>query len=270
MIFKKPSNLTSPFRIIPIILLAALAFVVFPAMALAQSPSPLNPASPAARSIANLHHIILVIATIVFLIVAGLLVYSLVRFRRKSPDDPEPDQSFHGNATLETIWTLIPVGILVVLLVLTLQVFRETDPNRPTDLTVRVVGKQWLWEIQYPEHNISLIGEMWVPVNTDVRVEITSDDVIHSFWIPQLGGKTDAIPGYLQIAWFKADRLGTFRGQCAEFCGLAHYNMPIEVNVVDQNSFDIWLASKTEKQVQNTSPSQADTNTELQSQLQTD
>ena len=268
MTFKKPSPFSSPFRLVGIIFLAAFMSVIFPAIALAAPPSPLNPASPAARSIANLHNIILVIATIVFLIVAGLLVYSLIRFRRKSPDDPEPDQSFHGNATLETIWTLIPVGILVVLLVLTFQTLRDVDPNRPTDLTVRVVGKQWLWEIQYPEHNISLIGEMWVPVNTDVRVEITSEDVIHSFWIPQLGGKTDAIPGYLQVGWFKADRVGTFRGQCAEYCGLAHYNMPIKVNVVDQDSFNLWLASKTEKAAQNLLPAGAEAN--LQSQLLTD
>lgn len=269
MTFKKASDFSSTIKIVRIILLAAFTVALFPALALAAPPSPLNPASPAARSIANLHNIILVIATLVFLIVAGLLVYSLIRFRRKSSDDPEPDQSFHSNATLETIWTLIPVGILVVLLVLTLQTFRDIDPNRPTDLTVRVVGKQWLWEVQYPEYNISLIGEMWVPVDTDVRVEITSKDVIHSFWVPQLGGKTDAIPGYLQVAWFKADRPGTFRGQCAEFCGLAHYNMPIEVNVVDQNSFDIWLASKTKKTAQNLSPAEAETNAELQSRLHT-
>ncbi len=240
-----------------------LTMAIFPAMALAAPPSPLDPASPAARSIANLHNLILWIAIAVFAVVCILLIYSLVRFRRRSDDDPEPDQSFHGNATLETIWTIIPVGILVVLLVLTLQTFQDTNPDRPTDMTIRVIGKQWLWEIQYPEHNISLTSEMWVPVNTDVRVEITSEDVIHSYWVPQLGGKTDAIPGYLQVAWFKADRLGTFRGQCAEFCGVAHSNMPIEVKVVDQQSFDLWLQSKTAEA--KTLPTESEAN--LQSQL---
>ncbi len=254
------------FKHVRYLAIAVLAFIAVPAVALAAPPSPLNPASPAARSIANLHTIILWIATVVFAIVAFLLIYSIIRFRRKSPDDPEPDQSFHGNATLETIWTIIPVGILVILLVLTFQTFRDIDPNRPTDLTVRVIGKQWLWEVQYPEHDISLIGEMYIPVNTDVRVEITSEDVIHSFWVPQLAGKTDAIPGYLQVSWFKADRLGTFHGHCAEFCGVAHSNMPIEVKVVDQNSFDLWLASKTNQQTQSEMPAEA----EAQSQLLTE
>jgi cytochrome c oxidase subunit 2 len=231
-------------RLIKVVVLTSLTMVIFPAVALAFPPSPLDPASPAARSVANLHNVILVIAVIVFAVVCALLTYSLVKFRRKSDDDPEPDQDFHGSATLETIWTIIPVGILVVLMVLTFQTFQDTNPNRPTDMTIRVIGKQWLWEIQYPEHDISLIGEMWVPVNTDVKVEVTSDDVIHSYWVPQLGGKMDAVPGYMNTTWFKADRLGTFHGQCAEYCGVAHSNMFIEVKVVDQQSFDLWLESQ--------------------------
>jgi len=258
----EPKNLK---RLLKIGLITGLVMAVFPAIALAAPPSPLNPASPAARSIANLHNIILVIAVLVFAVVCILLIYSLVKFRRKSDDDPEPDQSFHGSATLETIWTIIPVGILVMLLVLTLQTFQDTDPNRPTDLTVRVVGKQWLWEVQYPEHGISLIGEMWIPVNTDVKVEITSNDVIHSFWVPQLGGKKDAIPGYLQTTWFKADRLGTFLGECAEYCGVAHSNMYLNVKVVDQQSFDLWLESK-KAAAANTAPAKLEAE-ETQSQL---
>lgn len=221
---------------------------LLPATALAAPPSPLDPASPAARSIANLHSITLVIATIVFLIVCGLLVYSLIRFRRKSDNDPEPDQSFHGNTTLEVIWTIIPVGILATLLVLTYQTMRDIDPNRPTQMTVRVIGKQWLWEIQYPDRGIKLTNEMRVPVNTDIKVEITSQDVIHSFWIPQMGGKKDAVPGYLTSTWFKADRLGSFHGQCAEYCGLGHSQMPINLVVLDQASFDTWASATAEKQ----------------------
>lgn len=221
---------------------------LLPQAALAGPPSPLDPASPAARSIADLHTITLWIATIVFLIVCGLLIYSLVRFRRRSPDEPEPDQSFHGNTTLEVIWTVIPVGILVTLLVLTFQTLKDTDPNRPTDMTIKVIGKQWLWEVQYPDRNIKLTGELRLPVNTDVKVELTSQDVIHSFWIPQLGGKRDAVPGYLNTTWLRADRLGTFHGQCAEYCGLAHSNMPLNVTVLDQESFNIWVKAEAERQ----------------------
>jgi cytochrome c oxidase subunit 2 len=221
---------------------------LLPGVALAAPPSPLDPASPAAQSIANLHTITLWIASIVFLIVCTLLIYSLIRFRRKSADEPEPDQSFHGNTTLEVIWTIIPVGILVTLLVLTYQTLQDIDPNRPTQMTVRVIGKQWLWEVQYPDHGIKLTGEMRVPVNTDVKVEVTSQDVIHSFWVPQLGGKKDAVPGYLNTTWFRADKLGTFHGQCAEFCGLAHSQMPLEVIVLDQASFDLWASATAERQ----------------------
>lgn len=229
-------------------LAAVLAVALIPAMALAAPPSPLDPASPGARSIAGLHTAILWIAAVVFVIVSGLLVYSLVRFRRKSPHDPEPDQNFHGSVVLETIWTIIPVGILLGILVLTFQTIQDTNPNRPTDLTVRVVGRQWLWEVQYPSQNIKLTGEMRVPVGTDVKVELTSADVIHSFWVPQLGGKQDAVPGYVTSTWFKADRLGTFRGQCAEYCGLGHAQMPLDVVVMDRDSFSLWLAATADKQ----------------------
>ena len=243
-----PGHLKLKFRTVRKAAILGWTIALFPAIALAAPPSPLDPASPGARSIANLHTTILWIAAAVFAIVCGLLIYSLVRFRRKSADDPEPDQSFHGSAVLETIWTIIPVGILLVILVLTFQTLQDTNPERETDMTVRVVGKQWLWEVQYPEHNIKLTNEMRIPVDKDIRVELTSADVIHSFWVPQLGGKKDAVPGYLTLHWFKADRAGTFRGQCAEYCGLGHAQMPLEVIAMDQASFDLWAASTAEKQ----------------------
>jgi cytochrome c oxidase subunit 2 len=225
-----------------------ITVVLFPAMALAAPPSPLNPASPATRSIANLHTIVLWIASLVFAIVCGLLLYSIVRFRRKSEDDPEPDQSFHGSALLETIWTIVPVGILLALLVLTFQTFQDTDPNRPTDMTIKVTGKQWLWEVEYPDQDIKLTNEMRIPVDTDIKIEIEADDVLHSFWVPQLGGKVDAVPGYLTYTWFRADRLGTFHGQCAEYCGLGHAVMPMEVTVLSPDNFEVWASNLAEQQ----------------------
>jgi cytochrome c oxidase subunit 2 len=254
-IFKRILN-TVQYIIIPV-----LSMMIFPVIALAAPPSPLDPASPAARSIANLHNIALTIATLVFAIVCSLLIYALIRYRRKSTEEAEPEQ-IHGNATLETIWTLIPVGILVVLLVLTFQSLRDIDPNRPTDLTVQVVGRQWLWEVRYPDQNIITTGEMYVPVNTDIRVELMSEDVIHSFWVPQLGGKKDAVPGYLNVTWFKADRVGTFHGQCAEYCGLGHSNMPLQVKVVDQQSFDIWLSAQTDQQTEKLTPTEPEAESE--------
>jgi cytochrome c oxidase subunit 2 len=236
-------------RLIHFGVLGATILGLLPAAALAGPPSPLDPASPSARAIADLHTITLWIATVVFLIVCGLLIYSLVRFRRRSADEPEPDQSFHGSTKLEVVWTLVPVIILVVLLGLTWQTMQEVDPrNRDYALTIKVIGKQWLWEVQYPEQNIKLTGEMWLPVDKDIKIEVASQDVIHSFWVPQLGGKMDALPGTVHFTWFKPDRLGTFHGQCAEYCGLAHSKMPLKVNVVDQQSFDIWASATAAKQ----------------------
>ena len=243
--FMITSGLVRRLRSVAVVL---IGLALFPALALAAPPSPLDPASPAARSIANLHTIVLAIAIGVFVIVCALLLYSIVRFRRKSADDPEPDQSFHGNAVLETVWTIIPVGILLVLLVLTYQAFQDTNPDRPTDMTIRVVGKQWLWEVEYPDHGIKLTNQMSIPIDTDVRIELTSQDVIHSFWVPQLAGKTDTVPGYLTMAWFRADRVGAFRGQCAEFCGLGHAQMPMEVTVLSAEDFETWAVTTAEKQ----------------------
>lgn len=242
------SKLKRALRIIRLAALLVLTMAIVPAVAWAAPPSPLNPASPGARSIANLHTTILWVAAAVFIIVCGLLIYSLVRFRRKSADAPEPDQSFHGSAMLETIWTVVPVGILLSILVLTFQSIKDTNPNRPTDMTISVTGKQWLWAVEYPTYGIKLTNEIRVPVDTDVKIELKSDDVIHSFWVPQLGGKQDAVPGYLTTTWFKADRPGTFRGQCAEYCGLGHAQMPLEVIAMDQASFDLWASSTSEKQ----------------------
>ena len=220
--------------------LLLIALLLYPAVVLAAPPSPLNPASPAARSIANLHTAVLVIATIVFVIVCVLLIYSIVRFRRKSEDDPEPDQSFHGSTLLETVWTIIPVGILLVLLGLTWQTLADTNPQRPTDMTIKVTGKQWLWEVEYLDSGIKLTNEMRIPIDTDVRIELESNDVLHSFWVPQLGGKQDTVPGYLTTTWFHADRLGTFHGQCAEFCGLGHAQMPMKVTVLSTDDYALW------------------------------
>ncbi|MDX1520396.1 MAG: cytochrome c oxidase subunit II [Anaerolineae bacterium] len=227
---------------------ALISFILFPITALAAPPSPLNPASPAARSIANLHTIVLWIATLVFVIVCGLLFYAIIKFRRKSDDDPEPDQSFHGNVVLETIWTIIPVGILIVLLVLTFQVLNDINPNRDTEMTIKVIGKQWLWEVEYPGEGIKLTNEMRIPINTDVKIELTSEDVLHSFWVPQIIGKQDTVPGYLTTTWFYADRLGTFHGQCVEYCGLGHARMPMELVVLSQEDFDLWLSATAEQQ----------------------
>jgi cytochrome c oxidase subunit 2 len=242
-------SLRSPIKVVRSLVFALITLVLFPVATLAAPPSPLDPASPAARSIANLHTIVLWIASIVFAIVCGLLLYSIVRFRRKSENDPEPDQSFHSSVVLETIWTIIPVGILLVLLVLTFQVLGDINPNRPTDMTIKVTGKQWLWEVEYPDTGIKLINEIRIPLNTDVRIELTSVDVIHSFWVPQLIGKTDTIPGYITSSWFRADRLGTFRGQCAEFCGLGHAQMPLHVTVLSPEDYNLWSTATAEKQV---------------------
>jgi len=238
------------FKIIHLALLVTITTLLFPMAALAAPPSPLDPASVGARSLANLHYIIFIVAALVFLVVGALLSYSLVRFQRKSENEPQPDQNFPGNPKLEIIWTAAPILILMVLLALTFQTLNDIGlDNHPAGLTIRVTGKQWVWEVNYPEYNLNLMGELRVPVNQDIKIELTSQDVIHSFWVPRLGERQEAIPGYLTTTWFRAGQEGTYPGECAEYCGLAHSNMVLKVIVLDQNSFDIWLADQTRQQV---------------------
>ena len=213
------------------------------------------------------HDIILLpIITIITLFVLALLIWVMVRYNKRS--NPVPAKFSH-NTTIEVIWTLVPVLILMVIAIFSFKLlFAYHDMPKPA-LTVKAIGYQWYWGYEYPDQEIAEITStmlseeevaakglssdlyrlaasepLVVPVNKVVRVQVTAVDVIHNFAMPAFGLKTDAVPGRLNETWFKADRIGTFYGQCSELCGVKHAFMPIEIKVVSQADFDAWVAAK--------------------------
>jgi cytochrome c oxidase subunit 2 len=208
----------------------------------------LNPAGPEARKIDDLWWLVFWIAAVIFVLVEGALIYAVVRFRRRKDSDDEVRQ-VHGNTRLEILWTIIPVVILAVIAVPTLRTIfdlrGEPDPSENA-LEVNVIGHQWWWEFEYPEYGIETATELHIPEDRPVYLSLISADVIHSFWVPQLNGKRDAVPGRVNHLTLVADAPGIFLGQCAEFCGLAHADMRHRVVAHTAADFDAWVAEQQE------------------------
>ncbi|HEX7737142.1 MAG TPA: cytochrome c oxidase subunit II [Ktedonobacteraceae bacterium] len=209
------------------------------------APSILSPEGPVASSEAGLFWFILVVATIVFVAVEGLLIWSIVRFRER-PNSPLMPHQTHGNNTIELIWTIAPSIFLFAVLIVTIYTMfgLSEPPTTSQTLNVKVVGHQWWWEFDYENANIITADNLVVPVGTVVHLDLRSENVIHSFWVPQLTGKTDVVPGHDNSKWFKADQTGEFRGQCTEFCGLQHANMEFSVVVKSRDAYQTWLSGQ--------------------------
>lgn len=206
------------------------------------SPSILNTAGPVAKSEGGVFYAILVIATIVFVLVEGILIYSIIRYRER-PGAPTPKQ-LHGNTKIEVLWTVVPAIILFIVLGYTIRGLFEVATPPATGPTVDVVafGHQWWWEFYYPAYNITTADSLVIPANTTVRVKLYSNNVIHSFWIPELTGKTDVVPGRINEKWFKADYANkTYVGLCAEYCGTQHANMRFNVVSDTSDNFLSWV-----------------------------
>jgi cytochrome c oxidase subunit 2 len=180
-------------------------------------------------------------AVLVFVLVEGVLVYAIFRFRGK-PGDPEPHQT-HGNTTVEIIWTVIPALILAAIAVPTVRAIFQTNslPDKSA-LTIQVVGHQWWWEFRYPEYNLTTANEIHVPVGRTVALRMGSNDVIHSFWVPQFAAKRDVFANRETRLWFKAEVEGEYPGQCAEFCGIQHGRMGYRIRAQKPAEFDAWVA----------------------------
>jgi cytochrome c oxidase subunit 2 len=180
-------------------------------------------------------------SVVVFVIVQGVLIYAVIRFRRR-PNQPAPHPT-HGNTKLEIAWTIMPAIILAVIAVPTLTTIADfAKKPGPGSMTVHVIGHQWWWEFDYPAQNFVVADEMHIPINTTIEVDLSSADVIHSFWMPKLAGKQDVVPNQNNHLSFKATELGTFSGQCAEFCGAQHAHMAFDVVVQSKSDFDAWVA----------------------------
>jgi cytochrome c oxidase subunit 2 len=211
-----------------------------------------------ADSISELYLVVLVIAGVIFFAVTGTLVYFLVRYRKRRG---AVAAQIHGNTQLEIAWTAGAALILVALAVLTFTkldgivtparsgptagaLYASIDqPRAPGghELRIKVTGRQFVWKYEYPNGAYSY-EELRVPVDTTIVLDLFSIDVNHSWWIPKLGGKSDAIPGYANHTWFKATREGVFRGQCAELCGVHHAEMTATVRVVSGPAYESWVA----------------------------
>jgi cytochrome c oxidase subunit 2 len=199
--------------------------------------STFDPHSPEALAISTLFGQTLVVCGIIGVVVAGLVGTCVVRFREgKRPGEPVQN---HGNRSLEITWTLIPLAIVIGLFVLTAHAMAASDPPANRDPDIVVVGHQWWWEARYASGAITA-NEIHVPVGKDLLIRVESADVIHDFWVPQLGRKVDAIPGHPSSIWMQADVPGTYLGACAEFCGAEHAWMRIVVVAETPADFDAW------------------------------
>jgi cytochrome c oxidase subunit 2 len=220
--------------------LLALAALVLGACGGPFPQSALDPASDFAWKLQDLFNGILFWAVIVFVLVEGALVVAILRFRER-PGGPEP-KATHGNTLLEISWTLAPALVLVLIAIPTIKTIWDVDrPARGESIVVEAIGHQWWWEFRYPDLGVVTADEMHIPVGQQIDVRLTSADVIHSFWFPRLGGKRDVIPGHETQIWFTADSAGLYLGQCAEFCGLSHALMKMELVAESPEDFQAWV-----------------------------
>ncbi len=226
------------------------------------------PATEIAGQIYDLHMIILWVCAIIFVLVFSFMFYSIFKHRQSVGYEAA---QFHENHVVEIIWTIIPAVILIAMAFPATKTIFAMKDTSAADMSVKITGMQWKWQYDYldqgvqfistlstPEdqiHNKAEKGEnyllevdnpMVVPINKKVRLLITAKDVIHAWWIPEFGVKQDAIPGFIKEAWIKVDKPGVYRGQCAELCGQAHGYMPIVVEAVDEEKYNIWVASQRE------------------------
>jgi cytochrome c oxidase subunit 2 len=197
---------------------------------------------------------VLAVTGVIFLVVFSLLTYAVVKFRGTAANaDREPAQVY-GSTQIELAWTIIPILIVVVLFLATARVIHaiQNAPKPPTALEVTVIGHQFWWEFRYPTLGIVTANELHVPVSTPARpaptfLKLMSADTDHSFWIPQLAGKTDLIPNRVNEMWFDPQRTGLFVGQCAQYCGTQHGKMLLRVVVDSAEDFDAWVRSQQQQ-----------------------
>jgi cytochrome c oxidase subunit 2 len=222
------------------VLLVAAAALSISACAGDYPQSTFDPVSGFSVRLSDLFTTIFWWAVVVFVIVEALLIYTVFKYRSKPGRDGEP-KHVHGHTALEIAWTLAPAVILVFIAVPTIRTIFEVDGTpEPGALEIEVIGHQWWWEYKYPEYGIVTANEMHLPVGRPVSLTMTSADVIHSFWIPRIGGKRDVIQGRTTRLAFTPDSIGMFMGQCAEFCGDSHANMRARVFVEPADEFETW------------------------------
>ena len=217
-----------------------------------------NPATDLMGSVVGLHNIILIVMTLVTLFVLFLLFY--VSFRFSAKRNPIPSTRTH-NTVVEVLWTAIPIVILVVLAIPSFKLLYQQEKSENYDMTVKVIGHQWYWEYEYPDHGdfyfesymvqeqdleegdlrlLTVDNPLVIPANKNIQILITAGDVLHSWAVPSMGLKTDAVPGRLNETWVNVKEPGIYRGQCSEICGSGHGFMPVVVKVLPEREFVAW------------------------------
>lgn len=252
-----------------------LALSLFSGLAFAATEYELNlpaPVTSIAREIFDLHMLIYYICVGIFVVVFGFMFYSIYAHRKSRGHKAA---TFHESTTVEIIWTIVPFVILVVMAIpSTATLLKMEDTKTDADMVVKVTGYQWKWQYEYPDHDINYFSNLStpqaqivnetqkeqhylldvdkplvLPTGKKIRFLFTANDVIHAWWVPQLGVKKDAIPGYIRESWTRIDEPGVYRGQCAELCGKDHGFMPVVVNAVSDEEFKQWVAQqKRQKQ----------------------
>jgi cytochrome c oxidase subunit 2 len=250
------------FLIITLLLLPCSAFAAY-TLNMGEGVTPLS------RDVYHLHMTIFWICCAIGAVVFGVMFYAVFKHRKAAGHKAS---TFHESITIEIIWTIIPFIILIAMAVPATKVLIRMADTRDSDLTIKVTGYQWKWEYNYLNHNVHFFsnlsssqdainnrepkGEHYllevdnpvvVPINKKIRFLTTANDVIHSWWVPALGMKKDAIPGFINEMWAIIERPGIYRGQCAELCGVLHAYMPIVIEAKTQEDFDAWLLSQKSK-----------------------
>lgn len=244
---------------------AVPAWLLHAGVAMATAPQPwqlgLQPAgSPIAERVHSFHTLLLWIITLITLFVLVLLVYACWRFRESA--NPVPSKRSH-NTLLEVVWTAVPVLILVIIAIPSFKLLYFADVVPETELTVKATGHQWYWSYEYPDNGgfgfdavlvaddelkpgqlrlLETDNRLVLPVGVNVRVQVTAVDVLHSWAMPSMGVKIDAVPGRLNETWLHIERPGTYYGQCSELCGANHGFMPITIEAVSKEEFETWVA----------------------------
>ena len=217
-------------------------------------PNIFKPESTPADWVFHLSAFVLVITGVIFLVVFSLLVYAVTKFRRRSGDDGREPPQVYGSSQIEVSWTVIPILIVLVLFIATARVLHQVQdaPKPPTAVEVSAIGHQFWWEYRYPALGVVTANELHVPVSdpahpTPTFFKLLSADTDHSFWVPQLAGKTDLIPNHVNEMWIDPHNVGIYVGQCAQYCGTQHAKMLLWVSVDSPEDFDAWIHAQKQQ-----------------------
>ena len=257
--------------------MASAMTVLSGGLALAAQPTPWQmgfqpAASPVMEWVDGFHDFLLVVITLISVFVLALMIYVFIKFNAKA--NPTPSRTTH-NTTIEVLWTVIPIIILVVIAVPSFKLMYYADRAVDADMTLKVAGNQFFWTYEYPDHDeltfdaimvdeadlkdgdlrlLTTDNAVVLPVDTTIRLLLTANDVIHAWAVPAFGVKMDAVPGRLNETWFRIDREGMYYGQCSELCGSNHGFMPIMVKAVSKDEFAAWVEKAKEEFARNTDP----------------